>query len=535
MAPRKKPKKRPLVDSAETAAQKPAPAVERRHWSWESRSKELLLFSFFLFYVFKLYSYLDHTVFWSDENVHAYVSQLIAKTHRLPAVLPGEIYGDFAWRYPPFFHIINAVVITLFSASALKFTNLLLLVVFVASFYCLIRVYFGHDEAAVACLLISLSPVLAMNTLRFMTELLSMVMTFFSFLYLIVALREQKTAYAIIAGVATGLLMLTKQTGFVVLSFYCLLLIAACFKRKPDIRILLIVIGTTTIVYFPYFVWATFHKIDVTGVLSLFTGSDAPAWAQESVKSFRRYDTGIEEFARLFYSGAGLVITVSGVLPLYYAIRSHLKDFTYNCTCFLVLYLAVVMIVWHITNPRHIITLLPIFTFLVAYSLYRLRVNTYVRQILLIGLFLTASHTVANLPNQRNLANPPKQLYEFTRVIRDDPDAPGRVLTIQQFDIHMYTKKPVIWPSASQRDCPVDLFAEQSADELYQRFKKYNISYIFIDLSHMTVDGEFNGRNFPISFIQNCETLNKSKRLTLKKMDNKVGLLLLKVPSRELK
>jgi len=151
-----------------------------------------LVLIYFIGYFYKLYSSLDITVFWSDEIVHAYISSVISKSHQLPFVLPEEIYGGFKWSYPPLFHILSALIMSIAGFESLKFINIGILILFFICFYVLIRKYYGHNEALWACLLMSVSPVIAINTIRFMSEMLSMLMIFFSFYFLAVRLMDRR-------------------------------------------------------------------------------------------------------------------------------------------------------------------------------------------------------------------------------------------------------------------------------------------------------------------------------------------------------
>lgn len=156
-----------------------------------------LTFAYLIYYIFKLYSSLGNTFFWADENFHAYITSVIFEIKSLPAALPENIYGGYEYSYPPLFHIFSAMVMSIAGFPALKFINLILLVLFLAGFYILIRKYYGNNEALLGCLLLSLSPIIAINSIRFMTEMLSMVLVFFSFFYLVVAIKKGKTVYAI--------------------------------------------------------------------------------------------------------------------------------------------------------------------------------------------------------------------------------------------------------------------------------------------------------------------------------------------------
>jgi len=350
-----------------------------------------LSIAYFLFYFFKLYSSLGNTFFWADENVHAYISSIILKTKSLPAVLPQDIYGGFKYSYPPFFHILGAFVMAIGGFPALKFTNLILLILFLIGFYLLIRKYYGNSEALLACLLISLSPTIAINSIRFMTEMLSMVLIFLSFFFLVIALKKTNNLFAIISGLATGLLLLSKQLGIVVLGFYFLLLIWFFLKHKKDVRLILYVIGTSACLFIPYFIWAVYNGIEVFGFLSIFFGTK-PEWATAAVKSFRRYDSSLKEFAYLFYKGNGLVISIAFLLPLYHFIRSRTKDRPQNYIFIMTVYLAVVMVVWHITNPRHTITLLPLIAFLFGYAVQQVSTSKSAIRAIIVLLLVFAGY-----------------------------------------------------------------------------------------------------------------------------------------------
>ena len=142
-----------------------------------------LLLIYMLYYLFQLYASLDNTFFWADENKHAYICSLVYKTHQIPTILPDDLYGGYRWSYPPLFHILGAAFMGIAGPASLKFFNLTLLVIFLGSFYLLIRKHYGTNEAVVACFMITLAPVLAISAIRFTTEMLSMLCIFFSFFF----------------------------------------------------------------------------------------------------------------------------------------------------------------------------------------------------------------------------------------------------------------------------------------------------------------------------------------------------------------
>jgi len=487
-----------------------------------------LTVGYFLFYLFKLFSSLENTFFWADENVHAYISTIILKTKSLPAVLPDDIYGGFEYSYPPFFHIIGALAMAIAGFPALKFLNLIILVLFLIGFYALIRIYYGNSEALLACLLISLSPMVGMNSTRFMTEMLSMVLIFGSFFFMVLALKEAKIRFSIISGLSTGLLLLAKQIGFVVLGFYFLLLVWFFFQNKNHVKSILYVIGTAIGLYAPYLIWAVYNGVEVLGFLSVFFETK-PEWVTNSVKAFRRSSSPIWEFGYHFYTGNGIVITVSSLIPLYHYIRTRGRDMPYNYCWLMTTYLAGVMIVWHITNARHTITLLPLIAFLFGYSLLRVVSNKIAVRAIIVLLLTIGCYKAYSLTNFRQLVNGPEDPRTIAEYIRKDNSTEGRTLVIQAFDYLMYTGKPVIWPYPNLQKIPLNLFEKQPPDKLYAVLKEYNIGYIVIDTRHIIETNKITIHKYPLSFVRNCEALDRQGKLSLTGRSYSNYFLLLRV------
>jgi len=487
-----------------------------------------LALAYFLFYIFKLYSSLDNTFFWADENVHAFISSVILKTHSIPAVLPENIYGGFKFSYPPLFHILGAMVMAIGGFPALKFVNLILLILFMVGFYFLIMKYSGHHEALLACILISLSPTIAINSIRFMTEMLSMVLIFLSFIFLAAAIRNANQNYAVISGLATGLLLLSKQLGIVVLGYYLLLLIWFILKHKNDVRLMVYLIGTLACIFVPYFIWAIYNGVEVFGYLSIFLGNKVE-WAAEAVKSFRRYDSSLKEFAYLFYTGNGVVISIAFLLPLYHFIRSRAKDRPQNYIFIMTVFLAVVMVVWHITNSRHTITLLPLIAFLFGYAARQVITSKTAIRAIIVCLLIIGVYFTFRLPNYRKNFNAPGEFIELAEIIQKDNTSSQKTLSVYAFDTAVYSGKPVIWPYPVLKTIPINLFEKQAPSDLLNLLKEYRIGYILVDFQLVTNFDKYVGRNYPLSFMRNCEALAQQGKLTMQALSSSKKFMLLKV------
>jgi 4-amino-4-deoxy-L-arabinose transferase-like glycosyltransferase len=414
--------------------------------------------------------------------------------------------------------------------ASLKFFNLILLVIFLPSFYFLIRKHYGDNEAVVACLLITFSPVLAVNTVRLTTEMLSMFCIFFSFFFAMVAIKKTDKFHAAFAGLFTGMLMLSKQAGFVVLGFYVLLLCWFFWKDQKSLRVLLIVIGVAVCTYSPYLIWAIYNKVEVLGFVSAFLGlTEKPEWSAMALKSFHKYNSGLMEFIHLFYKGNQWVITVSLFLPFYHFIRRRLKDEPQNYFFILLLYLALVMMVWHITNKRHTIILLPLIAFLVGYSMNQIVKNKLLIKALIMLLLFFAGLMTFHMPNYRQQSNGPEEFIDMAKIVKEDNGSDFRLLCLRKFDAIMYAQKPVIWPHPKLRKIPIDLVEKQSAGNLFTILKKYQIKYILIEVPLIIKSDEFYSGKYPLYFVRTCERLEQQGKIAFVAMAKSRRYVLLKV------
>jgi 4-amino-4-deoxy-L-arabinose transferase-like glycosyltransferase len=489
-----------------------------------------LLFIYLLYYLFQLYASLDNTFFWRDENKHAYICSLVFKTHQIPTILPDDLYGDYQWSYPPLFHIFGAAYMGIAGPAGLKFFNLILLLIFLPSFYLLIRKHYGNNEAAIACMLITLSPVLAMNTVRFTIEMFSMLCLFFSFFFFVISLKKADRFYAAISGLFTGMLMLSKQVGFVVFGFYGLLFLCFFWKDKENFKISLWVLGVSVVTYSPYLIWAIYNKVAVLGFVSVFLGlAEKPEWSAAALKTFQRHDSGIIEFAVLFYKGNGFLLSLLILLPLYHFIRTRFRDEPQNYIFFLLIYLALVMMAWHITNKRHTILLLPFIAFSIGYAINQITASKLIIRASIIFLLLFGGYLTYHMPNYRQKYNAPEDFVELTKFVNEDTASDARILVLNKFDVIVYTNKPVIWPHAKLRRVPIELLEKQSADSLFKMLKKYKIKYIVIETQRIENVKSFHGGRYPLYFVRACEQLERQGKIAFVAMTKLRRFILLRV------
>jgi hypothetical protein len=289
------------------------------------------------------------------------------------------------------------------------------------------------------------------------------------------------------------------------------------------------VIVVSLAIYGPYLIWTVSNEAGVFGFINLFLGK-RPDWALLGAKSFQKYDSSLKEFAILFYEGAGFVVTLSILLPLFYFLGKRLKDTPQIYAFILAIYLSAVMAIWHITNSRHIITLIPFIAFLFSYSLHQIVTKKLIIQLATLLLLITASYFAFVMPDYRQKYN--KDGTEFipvAKVIKKDHSFTGRILSVNKFDVLVYTRKPVIWPHPKLRIYPLDLFEKQNVENLYRLLKSYQIRYVLINLVHVTNTDRFLGRNYPISLVRNLEQLERQGKLALAAISKSKKFILLRV------
>ena len=187
------------------------------------------------------------------------------------------------------------------------------------------------------------------------------------------------------------------------------------------------------------------------------------------------------------------------------------------------------MVVWHITNQRHLITLLPLAAFLFGCSLHQIIRNKLAVRLIVLALLIVAGISAHRMTDFRQDYNPPGEFLEITELIRQHHSGDDRTLGIYAFDTVMYTGKPVIWPSPDLRHIPIEIFEKQTANAFYRRLKQYQVRFILIDFGYTPQIESFNGRNYPLPFIDNYDALLEQRRAVVLKLTRSKQLLLIKI------
>jgi hypothetical protein len=187
------------------------------------------------------------------------------------------------------------------------------------------------------------------------------------------------------------------------------------------------------------------------------------------------------------------------------------------------------MVVWHITNDRHIIVLIPLMAFLVSYSLCQI-IPPKIVPVVNILLFILAGYAAFQMPDHRQQYNRVgEDFMPLAERLKENHSSFDRILTVNKFDVLMYTQKPVIWPHPKLKKNPLDLFEPQKPEDLLSLLKSYQIKYVLINLGHVTNTDVFWGRNYPITLVRSLEQLERQGKLTLEGISKSKKFILLKV------
>jgi hypothetical protein len=167
----------------------------------------------------------------TDECFHAWVSRWVSVHGALPDSVPG-LYGGFAYFYPPLFHLVGGLAVTLAGLQGLLLVNvgvsaLLLLVVTRG-----VRRLEVPPAARWAVALCLATRFLALHSVLLYVEDLSALLVTAAALRLVLLLRAPRTGDAIALGLAAGLAIVAKLSALVLPPILALLALGALTRGR---------------------------------------------------------------------------------------------------------------------------------------------------------------------------------------------------------------------------------------------------------------------------------------------------------------
>ncbi len=442
-----------------------------------------------------------HGRFSSDECYHATVAMRIAATHRIPAAIP-ELYSGFAYYYQPLLHLIGALVVTLAGPGALH----VLPVVFVL----VIPVLFAfaaprgvRAETRVAAILLCLtSTLLADYAVRLYVEGL----TALEFGAAAVGmLRQRETGArrdALALGVITGLALLTKFTGWLLLApiagFALADLARGERRRAADLALaalLAVAIAAPWLVRDQLVLGSAFYPA--------FAPDLDPVIYRLNVAKF-----GVPPFTfiRGIPIALGLPLTLASLAALGAGLARRDRS---PAMGLLVFGLAGALSVAFspLAAPRHLAPFVPV---LALASVIVLRDALAPRRglaaLAAAALVTVAAWTVFTPADHRDEADEPEFLVPAWDVIRAHVPADATVLSLWTYDTYYYTGRAATWPVPwGQRRRPSGMFDASDPAATLAALRRSDVDFVLAPVASR--DSTFDGANYPESFIRHARTL----------------------------
>lgn len=178
----------------------------------------------------------NHIVF-GDEGFHSRVSQLMAENKEFPTYL-GTNLDKTAFARPPFFHILQAGLLSLFGLNELVIKTLtpFVAVMLGLSVFLLVKRLRNKETGLLATLFLVALPSFVTYSILFYVDI---VFTFFgtlSVLLFLLSLKENNKKYWILSAVFFSLAFLTKIVGLLLLMFVAITFIYVMLAKRDESR-----------------------------------------------------------------------------------------------------------------------------------------------------------------------------------------------------------------------------------------------------------------------------------------------------------
>jgi glycosyl transferase family 22 (putative mannosyltransferase) len=458
-------------------------------------------------YLVRLWQQAAPATFASDECFHAYLSEWIARHGRLPRELP-EFYSGLPYFYPPLFHLVGAVSVKLAGPASLKFLNVLLTGALLGVI-CALPVP-GLSRAARRCalLLCLASPALTLFAVRFYAETLATLLAVLAVTLIMRARAQPGVREGVLLGVAVGAGLLAKQSAPALPVLVAALMVIDLVRgrrRLATTMLIALLIGLG--LGLPFFLRNAI----------LFGGPFFPPITNDAQVALHAMNSRIFSLpAPRFYLEAlnmmGPIVPWLGLLALAWTLLRRRLDLSTGllagCLAFILLGPFLPLF-----QPRHLNPVTAILalvgSLVLTDALAGRRWVSIAAQLLLISwCFLF----VDRVTGMRRWLDPMPSDREAYRAIAEFVP-PGRtVLSRNTYDTfyhgHRYATWPIPWGGTAGQ---LELFTERDPDRFLASLDRLGIGYLL--LPRRTTDREFNGGNFPESFVDCVASLVERGRL----------------------
>lgn len=210
---RKKRKKRPRAARPSPARPPRAALVSGPARRWIGIGLDVALAALCIIFLIKSASYAARARFLSDECFHTYIVEQIVKTGHSPPRLTA-LYSNMPNNTHPLFHWLGAGLYLIDGRASLPYLNVVLCGVMLGLLYWLLRAWASAAAARIAVSIVLLYDVVHVCTQIFYVEILAALSVMLAAFALYVAVGRTDWKLYFLAGVAGGLALLSKQTGY---------------------------------------------------------------------------------------------------------------------------------------------------------------------------------------------------------------------------------------------------------------------------------------------------------------------------------
>lgn len=425
----------------------------------------------------------DIAMFFADECAHALVVRTMAETGGLTLPPNALMVGSLQFDYPPLFHILNTFTYLTMGPQAFPYVNVAL-----AGLLCAL-VLWGPgglwepaQRASVALVLVGV-PLFAMYGVRFYVEMLTALIFFCSWWWFARAIRDHRRLDAMVSGVATGLLVWTKQTGLLVLGFYGLFLLWNVVRKQAESRRTMVwLLGTAIPISIAYLVVA-FAKGDNPLVFA-FPTRHPELWAA----AMKSVQVPREIFLDTLWATYGWLPAALLAAPWVVLATPKRQDYPHGPLVALVALVALIFWFDHRIVERHTLFLLPLVAFLGVDALARLAGPRGALVGFAVILAVSVFH-LAMMPNYRVQFNPSRNFVQMSHLIKEQTPPNATILTMWWAETKYYTGRNVIWPAVNLDDPPVELWSARSKDDWYGLLRARGIDYLLVDERYLVQSG----------------------------------------------
>ncbi len=465
---------------------------------------------------FRLTGFARTSIFFVDECWHALVARMMAEAHGLVTTTTAMMAGRFHLDYPPLFHLLGAVGYAWAGPSALAYVNIVVALTLLA----LILIGPGRllDPMPRASLALALTatPLFTMYSVRFYVEMLTAAVFFCSWWWFAVALRDARQLSsvtldgrrrdAIISGIATGLLVWTKQTGLLVLGLYAAYLAWTIVRGDRTRRATAAWVVGTAAIFAAAYLGVTLGQGENPFLFAVSTRHpDVWSSAMEGVAVPRML------FLQTLWPTWGALPFVLMFLPIAVLVTNRRRNYPYAPLLVLLGILVAVFLIDRRLVERHTLFLLPLIAFLGVDAVTRLggRLGTWAGFVMIL---LAAVAHVVTMPNYRVNFNPSRDFVEMARTIAQRTPSDATIASVWWVELRYHTGRNVIWPVPNLDDAPVELFREQSADDWYEHLRARGLDYLLVDDRYVS---EGPSLNFSRHTLANLDALIQNGQVQL--------------------